>query len=140
MQKGIIIPSHSRYVASTVSAVIEFVKKRVVDIDEQQFATVLAEALINAIKHGNKEKVTKRVVAEVRLLTDRLVVAITDEGAGFDHTTFLAAQNNGHSNGNGLSLIHAFMDEVRFNGSGNRITMVRFLMPMEGHDADSAIA
>ena len=112
-----------------------------VDIDEQELAIVLTEALTNAIKHGNKEKISKKVVAEVRLFADKLVIAITDEGAGFDHAGLVGPRGNGRkTQGRGLSLIRSFMDEVQFNHSGNRITMVKFFLPITSHETKRTIA
>ncbi len=56
----------------------------------------------------------------------RYVVA--DEGPGFDPSTLpdpTDPANLDKPSGRGLLLIHAFMDEVSFNSSGNQITLVK---------------
>ena len=47
--------------------------------------TVLAEAVANAMLYGNDGDPARRVVIEVLLKADRLVIAVSDEGDGFDH-------------------------------------------------------
>ncbi len=54
--------------------------------------------------------------------------AIRDEGPGFDPSTLpdpTDPANLERVSGRGLLLIHAFMDEVRHNPTGNEITMVK---------------
>src|SRR3954471_18366017 len=49
------------------------------------FATRLAleEAMVNAIKHGNKLDPKKKVVVEAKVTRDRVEIEIEDEGPGF---------------------------------------------------------
>jgi serine/threonine-protein kinase RsbW len=75
------------------------------------------EAVINAIKHGNRNDTQKLVTVGYNLVSQRLEISISDEGEGFDMKT----------RGRGLSLIFNFMDEVRFNEKGNTILMIKNL-------------
>ena len=45
-----------------------------------------------------------------------------------------APENIGRRSGRGLSLIHAFMDEVEFNERGNEINMTHRSRPENGPD------
>jgi anti-sigma regulatory factor (Ser/Thr protein kinase) len=53
---------------------------------------------------------------------------LRDEGRGFSFATLpdpLEPENVAKVNGRGLFLIRTFMDDVRFNDSGNEITMIK---------------
>jgi anti-sigma regulatory factor (Ser/Thr protein kinase) len=70
----------------------------------------------------------RRVRLTLRASRSDLVIVVEDEGAGFDTST-VPDQNDGESllrvHGRGLCLIRAFMDEVAYNDTGNRITMTK---------------
>ena len=57
---------------------------------------------------------------------DQCVVAVEDEGQGFDPSAVpdpTADENLELPHGRGLVLMRAYMDEVSFNAKGNRVTM-----------------
>lgn len=94
------------------------------------FAVRLAveEAIINAMKHGNKMDKAKTVT--VRWWVDDLqaTVSVEDEGEGFDPESVPDAtkdENLETPHGRGLVLMKAYMDEVNFSGEGNCVTMVK---------------
>lgn len=116
-------------------------------------ATALDEALQNAIIHGNLEVSSKLREGEdvnayhtmikhrrleapfkdrlayvrARVTTDFAEISIRDEGPGFDPRAIpdpTDPANLGRPCGRGLWLIHAFMDEVKYNDQGNEITMI----------------
>src|SRR5215468_8940089 len=77
----------------------------------------LREALANAIKHGNKQDLTKHVHLEMDVVADTLVIAIRDEGPGFDPEAVgdpLAPENRLKTSGRGIFYMRTFMDDVRF--------------------------
>jgi serine/threonine-protein kinase RsbW len=98
--------------------------------DDSCFAIKLAleEALINAIKHGNKCDPAKRVTVDARV-TDKLAeFTITDEGAGFaraDVPDPTHVANLEKSSGRGLLLIESYMTEVKFTDQGRKLWMIR---------------
>jgi len=84
------------------------------------------EALVNAIKHGNKDDPAKSVRVLVQTSPDQLRVEITDEGPGFDpgqvpDPTDLDRLDTPH--GRGLMLIHSYMTHVEYKGRGNELVM-----------------
>jgi serine/threonine-protein kinase RsbW len=84
------------------------------------------EALINAIRHGNRFDAKRR--AEVRCFVEDhdLLVVITDEGAGFDPACLpdpTQPENLTRDCGRGLLLIKHFMDEVSFTNGGREIRL-----------------
>lgn len=91
-----------------------------------RLCTVVAEAVANAMVYGNHGDPARRVTIEIEVLPDRLVIAVTDEGEGFDPrvvpdpTTDDALEG---VNGRGLFMIHRLADHVVFNDRGNTIWM-----------------
>ncbi|MFC1631766.1 ATP-binding protein [Candidatus Omnitrophota bacterium] len=87
------------------------------------------EAVINGIKHGNKLEFEKTVLINCDVTDQAVVVAVEDQGAGFDYKN-LADPTQGENlikgSGRGLFLIQNIMDKVKFNPRGNRITMTKF--------------
>ncbi|MFN0017246.1 MAG: ATP-binding protein [Pirellulaceae bacterium] len=84
------------------------------------------EALVNAIKHGNKEDPAKSVRVLVQTSPEQLRVEIVDEGAGFNPSqvpdpTSPNLLNKPH--GRGLMLMHSFMTHVEYKGRGNELVM-----------------
>ena len=94
------------------------------------FAIKLAveEAINNAIKHGNKLDPAKVVDVTYEVGPDQAVVAITDEGSGFDPYALpdpTADENIEKPTGRGVMLMNAYMDEVHFNDKGNQVRLVK---------------
>lgn len=92
------------------------------------FAMHLAveEALVNAIKHGNQNDVSKKVNVVYKLSPTQLHIQITDEGAGFDPNDVpdpTDEENLEIPSGRGLMLMHSFMTSVKFNAKGNQVVM-----------------
>jgi serine/threonine-protein kinase RsbW len=98
--------------------------------DAEVFGVRLAveEALVNAVKHGNRNDATKCVWASWHVGPDRVLVEIEDEGDGFDPRAVpdpCAPENLERSFGRGLLLMRTYMSRVRYNQRGNRVTMIR---------------
>lgn len=84
----------------------------------------LEEAIINAIKHGNRESPDKQVHVAVRASLDSFFLEVTDEGQGFDPDDVpdcTATENLEVCSGRGLMLMYHYMDEVRYNDVGNSL-------------------
>lgn len=105
------------------------------DWDEQDtFGVHLAteEALVNAIKHGNREDPQKTVHVISKVSPREVWIQITDEGEGFDPSQVpdpTDEDNLESPSGRGLMLMRSFMSEVKFNGLGNRVLMVKRRSP-----------
>ena len=91
------------------------------------------EAVANAIKHGNKLDVRKKVNATFELHGSELEIKISDEGEGFDPETVgdpLNPQNLMKTSGRGIFYIRTFMDEVQYSfnpGEGMSLLMTKDL-------------
>lgn len=86
----------------------------------------IEEAVINAIKHGNRMDKAKRVTITYSVDEKECAISVEDEGPGFDPASVpdpTADENLELTHGRGLVLIRAYMDNVSFNKRGNRITM-----------------
>ena len=107
--------------------------------DERDIFSVklaVEEALVNAIKHGNRMDRAKKIRISYQITPDRLQVDIADEGQGFDPCDVpdcMAAENLERPCGRGLLLIRHYMNEVIFHPPGNRVTMIKTRTPSSGH-------
>jgi serine/threonine-protein kinase RsbW len=99
------------------------------------------ESVINAIKHGNGSDERKMVHVEFASSgspeTGELVIAVRDEGQGFDPESLadpLAPENMLKSSGRGIFLMRNFMDDVslrRIPEGGMEVRMVKKLARAE---------
>ena len=88
----------------------------------------LEEALVNAIKHGNRADPGKKVRVEARVNSRRAEIIIEDQGGGFDRAGIpdpTLDENLHKCSGRGIHLIEAYMDEVQWSRGGRRIKMVK---------------
>ena len=123
------------------------------EADILRVGTAVYEGLVNAIEHGNleiksseRDKPTgvyrrmledraadstfrrRHVYLTTRLTRTEASFTIRDQGPGFDPSSLpdpTSPENVGKVNGRGMFLIRTFMDEVRFNESGNEVTMIK---------------
>jgi serine/threonine-protein kinase RsbW len=96
--------------------------------------TAIAEAVTNAIEHGNAQDAGMRVLVMLMARPDELIISVADQGhkpLGHEQTTStpriedaLARHDKG---GWGIWLIRELMDEVEFTtapSGGNQVRMV----------------
>lgn len=100
------------------------------------FATRLAleEAMVNAIKHGNKLDPKKKVLVEARVSGEKVEIEIEDQGPGFDRSSVpdpTADENLCKCSGRGILLIEAYMNSVSWSHGGRRVKLVRYNQPHE---------
>jgi serine/threonine-protein kinase RsbW len=89
----------------------------------------LEEALINAIKHGNRMDRNKKVRVAYGVTSERFDILIVDEGPGFDPGDVpdpTAVENLERPCGRGLMLMRHYMSEVNYNDRGNSVRMCKF--------------
>ncbi|MDG2380662.1 MAG: response regulator [Pirellulaceae bacterium] len=132
--------------------------------DRIRVGTALAEALTNAVEHGNLELDSdlrespdqtyyelgqdrrgkspykeRRVFINKTVTPAKITYEIQDQGPGFDHTNLpdpTDPENLTKLSGRGLLLIRTFMDEVTFNSNGNQITLVKYRSLNKTSDSD----
>jgi len=107
-------------------------------------SVAVRESVVNAIKHGNQNDETKRVVVEFTPLPahdpEELVIRVEDEGEGFDPEELanpLAPENILKSSGRGIFLIRSFMDDVHLERGKTRGMQIRMVKKVT-RDAASA--
>lgn len=89
-----------------------------------EFDVVLRELLINAIEHGNRNRIELRVACTIAHLGGpRWQITVADQGQGFDHRAVGKDMPAGDApRRRGLALVHGFSDQVEFNDPGNEVT------------------
>jgi serine/threonine-protein kinase RsbW len=96
------------------------------------------EAVANAIKHGNKLDVTKKVHVTFDLRGTELEITISDEGQGFDPSNVsdpLNPQNLMKTSGRGIFYMKTFMDAVHYTFTptgGTSLVMIKNLAKGSG--------
>ena len=88
----------------------------------------IEEAIVNAIKHGNKRDVQKKVHVFWTVNAERVTVAVEDEGSGFkleDVPDCTAEENLDKPSGRGIMLMRNFLSSIEYNDKGNRVTLVK---------------
>jgi serine/threonine-protein kinase RsbW len=113
------------------------IQKRILDaIEEAGFGSdcvfavkiSLEEALINAIKHGNKLDPHKKVHIEANVTPDETEIIVEDEGPGFDRAGVpdpTAEENLLKCSGRGILLMETYMDRVEYSKHGRRVRMIK---------------
>ncbi len=126
------IPSDFLYIDRAISYLLKkitFTKATYFCINSIRMS--LAEALSNAIDHGNEQDISKKVYIRMEITKKYVKITIRDEGKGFDFKKQMAdlrELNKRYSErGRGLYIIHQFMDEVEFKPPGNTIIMKKYL-------------
>jgi serine/threonine-protein kinase RsbW len=129
--------TRSMAIASTPLAIVEVCEWILPKLKAHNFSQedifaihlALEEALINAVKHGNKMDPNKEVKVEYSLSSDKVEISMTDEGNGFDPEAVpdpRLGSNLYKSEGRGLLLMQSYMDVVEYNKRGNSVRMVRY--------------
>jgi serine/threonine-protein kinase RsbW len=113
--------------------------RRVIDevlgqLEEQRWSSheafsvrmALEEAIVNAIKHGNRLDGRKKVSVVCKMSSVRLWIKITDEGPGFDPQQVpdpTDPENLENPSGRGIMLMRSYMTRVEYNDIGNVVEM-----------------
>jgi serine/threonine-protein kinase RsbW len=102
------------------------------------------EAVANAIKHGNKLDIRKKVHATFELDGSELEITISDEGAGFDPEKVsdpLNPQNLMKTSGRGIFYMKTFMDRIVYSfepARGTSLVMTKNLAKASGMASTNA--
>jgi len=88
----------------------------------------LEEAMVNAIKHGNKEDKKKQVYITIEFTKHAIKITVKDQGKGFSYKDIaspIKGKNMKKPSGRGIFLIKKLMDSVEFSDGGSIIKMVK---------------
>jgi len=123
------MPSELRHLDGVLDYLSDrMLKLGIVKPDDSEVLIALDEAIVNAVKHGNKCDPRKAVHIVAEFSREGARFTVSDEGMGFiredvpdptDPCRLL------EPSGRGLLLINHIMDEVCFNQSGNRLEMFK---------------
>ena len=94
----------------------------------------LEEAIVNAIRHGNKFDAAKSVVVAFEMTDESVTVTVEDEGAGFDPGEVPDPTDDANldkPSGRGIMLMHSFLSRVEYLGRGNKVLMELSKTPAE---------
>lgn len=86
----------------------------------------LEEAVVNAIKHGNRLDKTKQVHVHCCSTAEGVCIRIADQGPGFDPQAVPDCTDPAHidaPNGRGIMLMRNYMSRVEYNATGNVVFM-----------------
>ena len=92
----------------------------------------LEEALVNALKHGHGYDPAKRALVRYRVTRQHVLAEVVDQGPGFDPSEVadaLSPEGLGRSCGRGLLLMRHYLTWVRYNRTGNRVTLCKRRSP-----------
>ncbi len=106
---------------------------QIVGFDEESvhyMSVAVRESVVNAIKHGNRQDMEKRVFVRFTIRHGALELEVRDEGKGFDPSQLpdpLAPENLLKAYGRGIFFMRQFMDEVTHSFPPRGGTVVRLL-------------
>ena len=86
----------------------------------------VSEAATNAIVHGNKLDLSKKVMIQAKANTTILTFTITDEGNGFDPEDIanpVDEENLLNTSGRGVFLMREYTDEIEFQDDGRKLIL-----------------
>jgi serine/threonine-protein kinase RsbW len=89
----------------------------------------LTELVVNALYHGNSKDPGRKVTLGHIVDKNRAVISIMDEGEGFDPSQVpdpTLPENLIKDSGRGLYIVRCYVDEIRFNAKGNRVTVTKY--------------
>lgn len=97
---------------------------------------VAREALVNAVVHGSGGDPARHIEAELFRDAARVVLAVRDEGPGWNWRAHApAAPAPDSESGRGLFIIRKYSDEFYYNDPGNALTIVK-RVPSEAKPMD----
>lgn len=123
------MPSDIKYLGGVLDYLNErMLKFGIVNAAESEVLIALDEAIVNAIKHGNKSDPRKAVHIIAEMSSDGARFTVTDEGPGFARDKVPDPTDPSRlliPSGRGLLLINHIMDEVFYNKCGNEVQMFK---------------
>jgi serine/threonine-protein kinase RsbW len=112
--------------------VVEAAKKAGIEEDDAlSLGMAVRECTVNAVVHGNRYNLNKKVHLTIARTPTQLVIKIADEGEGFELEDLpdpLAEENLLRHSGRGIFIIRAFTDEFqvrRMSPSGTEVTLLK---------------
>jgi serine/threonine-protein kinase RsbW len=116
--------------SASFAKIVGFVQERIEDLK-----TVVSEACLNAMEHGNKEDSNARVTVKMNFKDNSITVLVKDEGAGVqkfpgDPDIRKKIEKLETPRGLGIFLIKELADQVEFNQMTKDGHVVRMVIKM----------
>ncbi len=86
---------------------------------------ILNELIINGVKHGNLEDISKILDIDILVNNSCIIIEVSDEGSGIQYNHKSFGQYDFDDTGRGMMLVEGLSDE--FLVSGNTVTCVQYL-------------
>jgi serine/threonine-protein kinase RsbW len=123
------IPSRCIYLKLVETAFWRYVKINNLEgqIDSDYIVLALVEGVVNAIKHGNKNDIKKKVGVSLILEKNIFKIIIEDRGTGFNPDMIIdptLEENLSNKNGRGIFIMKKLMDNISYIFEGNRTTLI----------------
>jgi len=124
------LPTRLEIIPETIDELFRGVDKSLFsENDSFHIKLCLEEALVNAMKHGNKLDPNLNVELTVETEPKALTITIVNQGEGFDHKSIddpTKEHNLRKPSGRGVFIIKTHMDQVEFFDQGRGIKMTKF--------------
>ena len=116
--------------AATFAKMVGLAPERIEDLK-----TIVAEAAINAMQHGNKERPDAKVIVSLMLKENNIQVTVMDQGEGFsaflpDPDIDRIVNEQDPPVGFGTFLIRQLADQVEIDKSADGVSMVRMTIKL----------
>ncbi|MDD5583511.1 MAG: ATP-binding protein [Candidatus Omnitrophica bacterium] len=136
------LPSRLEAIPEFIASFLEKIKPfRINDDDIFDIRISLEEALVNAIKHGNRFNAALPVDVSIDIIPARVTIAVKNQGKGFDYAKIpnpTKDDNLQKLSGRGVFLIKSLMDAVEFFDCGRGIKMVKSIKKRGKNDKGRA--
>jgi serine/threonine-protein kinase RsbW len=128
------IPSNLDFLPKVDQFIERKLKKLKVPKDQLvDIAISVSEAVTNAVMHGNKNDVNKKVRVSLILEPTEVEIWVEDEGAGFDPdgvASCLEDENLLKHTGRGILILKALMDVLEYDcdpKGGTKLKMIKYI-------------
>jgi serine/threonine-protein kinase RsbW len=128
------IPSNLDFLPKVDQFIERKLKKLKISRDQLvDIAISVSEAVTNAVIHGNKSDINKKVRVSLILEPTAVEIWVEDEGAGFDPdgvASCLEDENLLKHTGRGILILKALMDVLEYDcdsESGTRLKMIKYI-------------
>ena len=137
------LPSRLESIPQFLEVLIEKIKGSAVLSEEELFNVKLCleEAIVNAVRHGNKLNPELSVEVIIEAGPDALTLKVINQGEGFDYSKVpdpTKGENFLKTSGRGVFLIKQLMDKVDYFDCGRGIKMIKFLKSKEARREDKS--
>jgi serine/threonine-protein kinase RsbW len=132
------IPSDVNSMCELISGILTYVDDtygKINDCVRFELKVILNELILNAIKHGNRNELSKKVKISVSILKSGYVLfLIEDEGEGYDYNCKLKKNviveieedcYDLKETGRGIHIVSNLCDKIKYNRKGNKVIALK---------------